>query len=207
MDVHAVRFVDTAASIDDKLRVRVPWLDGARTGVPVQWVPLPGPVLPVAGDLAWVTEAVPEDGEGNEWVVVTWLPAVALPSLVLDTDPRLAAPETVRLVGAAGQPAFQNSWVNYPGAFQPVGFYKDRSRVYVKGSVNRGASPLTATTIFTLPADYRPASTLVFATISSGSVIADVRVDATGNVSLASGAVGPGGTGSYLSLDAISFRI
>jgi hypothetical protein len=72
------RFLTTATTVDDELQVRVPWLDGDRTGVPVVWAPYPGPsgpVLPTAGDPAWIAEATAADGDANAWVVVLWRPA------------------------------------------------------------------------------------------------------------------------------------
>lgn len=60
-----------------------------------------------------------------------------------------------RLVGAQGQPAFQNSWVNFgTGANDtPARFRKDIfGIVWVEGMVKNGV----AGTIFTLPAGYRP---------------------------------------------------
>lgn len=70
----AGRFTATATTVDDELTVRVPWLDSTRTGIPVQWMPN-GDVLPSKDDRAWVMEAVSEDGDGNEWIVVMWRPA------------------------------------------------------------------------------------------------------------------------------------
>lgn len=78
LTVFAGRFVNGATSPDDELIVRVPWLDEARTGVPVTWSPLPGPVYPQAGDRVWVMESVSEDGDANEWVAVSWLPSASL---------------------------------------------------------------------------------------------------------------------------------
>ena len=87
--VYAARFVNGASSPSDRLTVRVPSHDEARTGLPVRWSPLPGPIYPAAGDAAWVEEAIAEDGLGNEWVVVAWLPSNVAPlsSFVRDGDP------------------------------------------------------------------------------------------------------------------------
>lgn len=87
--VYAARFVNGASSPTDTLTVRVPSHDEARTGLPVRWAPLPGPIYPSAGDPAWVMEAVSEDGLGNEWIVVAWVPADVAPlsSFVRDGDP------------------------------------------------------------------------------------------------------------------------
>jgi len=57
-------------------------------------------------------------------------------------------------VGAAGEPAFQNSWANLALPSPPLRFRKDPTgRVYITGVVTGGAN---GTVIFTLPAGYRP---------------------------------------------------
>jgi hypothetical protein len=58
-------------------------------------------------------------------------------------------------IGAVGQPAFENSWVNYnSGTHQTCAFMKDSMGfVHIKGLAKSG----TATSaIFTLPTGYRP---------------------------------------------------
>ncbi len=67
--------------------------------------------------------------------------------------------EPIRLIGAPGQPGFENGATNIPGEpglnFQPTGFYKDAfGIVHLEGSVKKGSSGV----IFTLPSGYRPAS-------------------------------------------------
>jgi len=58
-------------------------------------------------------------------------------------------------VGAAGEPAFQNSWSSVGGAYGPVAFRKDPfGHVSLKGVAQSGTNN---TVIFTLPAGYRPA--------------------------------------------------
>lgn len=58
-------------------------------------------------------------------------------------------------VGEAGEPAFENSWANVSGL--PAMAYRIREAgvVDIVGVVDTGSS---TTSIFTLPADYRPAS-------------------------------------------------
>jgi hypothetical protein len=65
------------------------------------------------------------------------------------------SPEAQRFVGAAGQPAFTNSWVNFDSV-RPVGFYRHLGRVYLTGVAKSGT---VGAAIFTLPAGYRPAET------------------------------------------------
>jgi hypothetical protein len=74
------------------------------------------------------------------------------------TAQALAAPEAFHLVGAAGQPVFQNSWMNNPTTTYgyPAGFYKDREGVvHLRGRIVGGSGNAT---IFRLPPGYRPAA-------------------------------------------------
>ena len=62
-------------------------------------------------------------------------------------------------VGAAGEPAFQNGWVNEgPTSDETAGFAEDRSGlVRLKGVIQSG----TNDTVFTLPAGYRPSKNVI----------------------------------------------
>lgn len=68
----------------------------------------------------------------------------------------LVAPESVHAVGAPGQPAFQNLWINHGGSIdEPAGFYKDQEGiVHLQGQVVDGTSAV----IFQLPPGDRPDS-------------------------------------------------
>jgi hypothetical protein len=71
-------------------------------------------------------------------------------------NPTLAAPEAWHMVGAPGEPAFQNSWTDNGGVVADAGFYKDREGVvHLEGHVDGGGS---LKTIFQLPRGYRPPS-------------------------------------------------
>lgn len=63
----------------------------------------------------------------------------------------VAAPEAWRVVGAAGQPAYENGWTG------TVRFKKVANVVYVTGVATRGSS--ATGNIFTLPAGYFPTGT------------------------------------------------
>ncbi len=128
---------------------------------------------------------------------------------------QLAPSEAWHTVGNAGEPAFQNGWVNYaPGTWPSVRFYKDNlGIVHLSGLTVGGAS---ATTIFTLPAGYRPnvpsgAVQVCMANVPSAATPAGgYRVDVygNGNVFWNGGytlAYPTQGTG-WLSLDSIHFR-
>lgn len=66
-------------------------------------------------------------------------------------------PEAWHLIGGGGEPAFQNSWVNYGGSESVAAFMKDPAGfVHLRGHIKSG----TSNTIFTLPAGYRPAAHL-----------------------------------------------
>lgn len=79
-------------------------------------------------------------------------------------------------VGEAGEPAFENSWVN--DTDQEARFIKDAAGVvHIQGRVTTGTIGLD---IFTLPAGYRPDKVLEFATSSNnafGKLV--VRTDGT----------------------------
>jgi hypothetical protein len=74
-------------------------------------------------------------------------------------NPALAPMEAWHEVGATGEPAFQNGWVNFGGGFSTMAFAKDSAGfVHLKGTISAGTFGVAA---FTLPAGYRPAENLV----------------------------------------------
>jgi hypothetical protein len=127
------------------------------------------------------------------------------------TANKLAAEEAWRDVGAAGEPAFAAGWSNYPeilfDTYEEVSFRKDRDGVvHLRGGGSRAANNASGTTMFTLPAGYRPAKTDVFAVAST---------DGGGNLALSGGIVEVSANGNvfvyadtddrYVSLSGISF--
>jgi hypothetical protein len=118
-------------------------------------------------------------------------------------NPSLAPPEAWHEIGAAGQPAFQNSWINEdPTGEVTAAFYKDPfGVVHLKGLVTGGSNA----TIFTLPAGYRPGKNLV-------SLM--WRASGTGMVIICASSACVGGAGDvYINngtgagdLDPVSFR-
>lgn len=56
-------------------------------------------------------------------------------------------------IGAAGEPAFQNGWVNVGGTYVVARFCKLGGITFIEMSVKSGS---LVTTIFTLPIGYRP---------------------------------------------------
>ena len=114
--------------------------------------------------------------------------------LVLDLTKGL---EAWHVVGGAGEPAFQNSWVNFGGAYATAAFYKDHlGIVHLRGLVKDGIGPA----IFTLPAGYRPAVREIFAIVAGGDTFGRVDVDPSGAVERMTGSV------SYFSLSGVTFR-
>lgn len=74
---------------------------------------------------------------------------------VKDVRVTLPAEPPWRAVGASGQPAFENSWVNHSAANYAAGFLMmPAGEVWVRGVVNSGSG--VPSSIFTLPVGYRP---------------------------------------------------
>jgi hypothetical protein len=112
----------------------------------------------------------------------------------------------IQYVGDTGEPAFENSWQAYSGGgFGDPGFYVDRGRVWFVGLANRGAAALTLSSLFTLPPDLWPRTSVDLSTWSStGAGV--LAVSPAGVVALAAGPLGPGGNGSYVILEGLSYR-
>jgi hypothetical protein len=148
-------------------------------------------------------------------VVTKRAPGLAVARATKATN--LAAPEPFHEVGASGEPGFQHSWGNSGGPNETAAFYKDREGVvHLKGGVTGGA---TDTTIFQLPAGYRPASGkeldfAVFCNCQADDPQGSTVAIGTGLVSIAGPGLGspPAGavtldtTGGAANLDGITFR-
>jgi hypothetical protein len=116
--------------------------------------------------------------------------------------------ENTHLVGAPGQPGFENGSSNLPSgtslfSFNPVGFYKDHEGiVHLQGIAEAG----TEGVVFTLPPGYRPASGKLlilsplgeFTVIIAGSNISEPGFDLSGKVL--------GSEGEPVVLDNITYR-
>lgn len=88
--------------------------------------------------------------------------------------------ETYREIGAAGEPAFQNGWANFGGAFSHAGFYKDsEGLVHLKGTLS---GPGNGSTAFTLPAGYRPPEALFLPMAGGGPIAGNLIIGADGQV-------------------------
>jgi len=106
--------------------------------------------------------------------------------------------EAVKVIGSGnGQPAFQNSWVAFGTSDAIPGFYKDAwGNVYLQGTLKSGT---VGTTMFTLPAGYRPQRIVIFPVASNAAFgVCVVNVDGT--------VVASAGSNTYFSLAGIVFR-
>ncbi len=78
----------------------------------------------------------------------------------------LAAGEGWHYVGESGEPAFENSWQNSSSDLPNLAFrIREAGIVDIYGVVNNGAS---GSTVFTLPAGYRPSGPAVFPSVRVG---------------------------------------
>lgn len=107
---------------------------------------------------------------------------VAAPGTTLTTNSLLDVWHTI---GAAGEPAFVNSWVNFAGGFQPAAFRKGPDgKVQIRGVIKSGASA----TAFTLPVGFRPPNIILAPSVfsSSAGVITStyLQIDTAGLVSI-----------------------
>jgi hypothetical protein len=117
-------------------------------------------------------------------------------------NPAVAPAEPVRLVGTAGQPAFDPQWANEGPGFQPVGFYKDPfGTVHLQGEARRVASGTDAV-IFFLPRGYCPSGGIEdFPAYGNTGTAAGVAVRSSDCA-----VVYVAGTSGFIGLGSISFR-
>lgn len=104
-------------------------------------------------------------------------------------------PPAVRLIGGTGNPAFGGAWVNLGAGFTSAGFYRDRHRTYLQGTIKTG---VIGTTAFTLPSGYWPAQVCNFS-VASGAGVGVVQINTAGLVTPVIG------VNTDVSLDTISF--
>jgi hypothetical protein len=103
-----------------------------------------------------------------------------------------------RIVGASGQPAFENSWFPSVGFGAPA-FGKDPfGFVHLEGAAQHTGG--STTTIFTLPAGYRPASDTDFAVGVFGPAAGVLSIEPDGTLSVVGGAT------TFVSLEGVTFR-
>jgi len=150
---------------------------GGDTGTPMD-VPFLDSYIPSAGD-----EIVTSSVEGDH---------IVLGAIAQDT--------TWHVVGAAGEPAYQNSWVAFDGT-RFAEFRKDAAGfVHLQGLVKNGSVNLP---IFTLPVGYRPDQQLLINVPAAATLYARMDIGSTGGVQVT--AYATGATNAYVSLSGITF--
>lgn len=113
---------------------------------------------------------------------------------------RIESPEAWRIVGAAGQPSYQNGWMDYGAGHPGASFCKIGEIVYLRGLVMRPTSG--ASTIFTLPVGYRPPVQIYFITFVGGANVG-FRVNSNGAITIDNYPT----ANSYVVLNNLWFRI
>jgi len=102
-------------------------------------------------------------------------------------------------VGDSGEPAFENSWVNFGSGEATAAFRLDSDGfVHIKGVVKDGSA--IGTDIFTLPSGYRPANKETFCCIANNA-IARIQILSTGEVQ-----TGVVGSTTWFSICGIIFK-
>ena len=81
----------------------------------------------------------------------------------------IKGPDRWHYVGDTGEPAFENSWVNFgANGLQDARFMKDAAgTVHIEGVIKDGTLPEAA---FTLPVGYQPAYRVIYNQITNGGV-------------------------------------
>lgn len=101
------------------------------------------------------------------------------------------------VLGAVGEPALQNSWVNFDATNAPARFRKSSGITCIQGLIKNGTAT-GDTLIFTLPVTFRPGYT-VHRAVMSGGVFAYIKAMADGSVKI--GAAGASSSSLVLDLD------
>lgn len=107
----------------------------------------------------------------------------------------IGASEAWHVVGAAGEPAFENGWA--AGVVAPA-FYKDPAGiVWLRGNAN---GTTINTTVWTLPVGYRPAESILPFAVDAGNAFAVCQVTDTGIVRARAGGL------SQFGFNGVTFR-
>lgn len=122
-------------------------------------------------------------------------PTIGSPTLTGTTTADVLAANTI-LTSPFIAPALTNGWANFGAPYQSAGYVKDSfGFVHLRGMVNAGTVGLA---IFTLPANYRPQRTGIYAVVSNGA-LGIIEVSSAGTVTLTAG------SNVYASLSGITF--
>lgn len=119
--------------------------------------------------------------------------------IIKDLERRLEILERSRASDEAYTDAtYLNSWVDYGITHNKAGYYKTIDGVVrLQGAVKSGT---IGQPIFTLPAGYRPAKTLLF-TVPSNGAFGVLEIQTDGDV------IATTGNNTYVSLEGIQFRV
>jgi hypothetical protein len=89
------------------------------------------------------------------------------------------------VVGAGGEPAFQNAWVAFGATYQAPRFRRDATgTVYIEGAVKTGT---VNTGIFVLPVGYRPLADLYLPSVGNGPVFGAFTIGSAGGLTQQAG--------------------
>lgn len=125
-------------------------------------------------------------------------PASISDQFVLDRA-RLTAVEVLTASDAWAAPTLQNSWVNFGAPYANAGYKRHHGIVLLRGVIKSGTLT-SGTLLFTLPAGFRPASTLRTLVLSSTT---PTVVDISNNGEVRFSGAAP--SSASLSLDTVRF--
>lgn len=98
-------------------------------------------------------------------------------------------------------PVFNTNWGNFGGTSAHVTYYSDASQIiHIEGIAKRTGASGAGETIFTLPVNYRPSADTLFACYDGAGAIAQVGINTSGAVVMASG-----DASGYVALTGITF--
>lgn len=107
-------------------------------------------------------------------------------------------------VNTAGEPGFQNGWLNYSTGFNAAAFrLRDTREAEIRGLIKSGTVGV-GVAVFTMPTFYAPLREQV-RIIKVASGFADLRIKTNGVVNVES--LGGGGTNAFVSLDGVSWSL
>jgi hypothetical protein len=123
--------------------------------------------------------------------------------MAAETRRALAPIEAVKVIGATGEPAFQNSWTSLAG-FGPFGFWRDANTglVHFQGIIQNSGDPLANSVVCTLPLGYRPALPRFLQGLVNNLASTFVEIQADGDVVIVSNL----GASAAVYFDGLFFR-
>ena len=158
------------------------------TSTPAEEVRYLASYTPGWGDIVWVARF------GSDMICLGDLETLPGTGGILN-DP--VAIEPWHEIGAAGEPAFENSWVNFGAPWETAAYaMQSDGWVRLKGMVKSGN---VVGSFFTLPVDYRPPFSLAPTILSLDANMA-LTMQTSGTI-----AVATGGSNSWVTLNGVMF--